>query len=67
MKIRKSFMHGRLENEVEDFIATLENEFDYDIINVSIQFIETKEDGERKNNAHFPPAGRRFKLWRVVN
>lgn len=52
MKIRKSFMHGRLENEVEDFIATLENEFDYDIINVSIQFIETKEDGEREKIMH---------------
>ena len=52
MKLRKSYLHGRLENEVEDFIATLENEFDYEVNAVSIQIVETSYDGTTEKIMH---------------
>ena len=52
MKLRKSYLHGRLENEVEDFIATLENEFDYEVIAVTIQIKESSYDGNEEKIMH---------------
>lgn len=40
MKMRKSLLHGRLENEVDNFIAALENEHGLDVQSVSISYVE---------------------------
>lgn len=43
MLLRNSRLNGRLENEVDDFVATLMNEFDYAIHSVVITYFDSKE------------------------
>ena len=43
MLLRNSRINGRLENEVDDFVATLENEFGYELHSVVITYFDAKE------------------------
>ena len=43
MLLRNSRINGRLENEVDDFVATLENEFGYELHSVVITYFDTLE------------------------
>lgn len=51
----KSVLNGRLENEVSDFIATLENEFEsiYEVKSVTVEFIHS--DGGLLEHKFFAP------------
>lgn len=44
MKLKKSMLNGRLENKVDNFIATLEHECDLDIKSVLVVYHD--ESGE---------------------
>ena len=41
--IRTSCLNGRIENEVDNFVATLENEFDFIVNSVCVRYID--DDG----------------------